>query len=144
MHRIFKISKKPLMNIQYKTGLTPATADIIEVYNSSGINRPTADAQRITDMYQNSDLVVTAWDGPQLIGVSRALTDFVYCCYLSDLAVRKEYQKQGIGKELVRLTKEAIGPRCMLLLLAAPAAMEYYPKIGMDKQDNAFMIKREQ
>jgi len=132
------------MPIEYKTGLTPATSDVIEVYDSSGINRPTKDPQRIADMYKNSDLIVSAWDGTTLVGVSRAITDFVYCCYLSDLAIRKEYQHQGIGKELVRRTKEHIGPRCMLLLLAAPAAMEYYPKIGMDKQDNAFMIKREQ
>lgn len=132
------------MAITYKTGIMPTTAEIIEVYNSSGINRPTTDTERIAAMYKNSNCILTAWDGPKLVGLSRALTDFVYCCYLSDLAVRKEYQKQGIGKELVRRTKEAIGSQCMLLLLAAPAAMEYYPKIGMDKQDNAFMIKREQ
>ncbi|HVU94965.1 MAG TPA: GNAT family N-acetyltransferase [Puia sp.] len=131
------------MNIHYKTGLIPATAEIIEVYNSSGLNRPTTDPRRIAGMYANSNLVVTAWDGDLLVGVSRSLTDFHYCCYLSDLAIRKEYQKQGIGQELVRLTKEAIGPSSMLLLLAAPSAMEYYPKIGMDKLDNAFMIKRE-
>jgi len=131
------------MNIQYKTGLIPTTAEIIEVYNSSGLNRPTTDARRIAGMYANSNLIVTAWDGDLLVGISRALTDFHFSCYLSDLAIRKEYQKQGIGKELVRLTKEAIGPLSMLLLLSAPAAMEYYPKIGMDKLDNAFMIKRE-
>jgi len=132
------------MNIQYKTGLIPTTAEIIEVYNSSGLNRPIADPRRIAGMYANSNLVVTAWDDDLLVGISRALTDFHYCCYLSDLAIRKEYQKQGIGKELVRLTKEAIGPSSMLLLLAAPTAMEYYPKIGMDTLNNAFMIKREQ
>jgi ribosomal protein S18 acetylase RimI-like enzyme len=132
------------MNVQYKTGLIPTTAEIIEVYDSSGLNRPTRDAHRIAGMYANSNLVVTAWDGDTLVGISRSLTDFHYCCYLSDLAIRKEYQKQGIGKELVRLTREAIGPRSMLLLLAAPSAMEYYPAIGMDKLDNAFMIKREQ
>jgi ribosomal protein S18 acetylase RimI-like enzyme len=132
------------MDLQYKTGLIPTTSEIIEVYNSSGLNRPTADAHRIAGMYAHSNLIVTAWDGDTLIGISRSLTDLHYCCYLSDLAVRKEYQHQGIGKELVRVTKEHIGPGCMLLLLAAPTAMEYYPKIGMDKLDNAFMIKREQ
>jgi GNAT superfamily N-acetyltransferase len=132
------------MNIQYSTDRIPTTAEIIEVYDSSGLNRPTADKNRIAGMYANSDLIVTAWDGDTLVGVSRALTDFYYSCYLSDLAIRKEYQKQGIGKALVRLTKEVIGPRCMLLLLSAPTAMEYYPKLGMDKLDNAFMIKREQ
>ncbi|HEY4110367.1 GNAT family N-acetyltransferase, partial [Puia sp.] len=135
--------EKSTMNIQYKTGLIPTTAEIIEVYDSSGINRPTKDPHRIAGMYAHSNLVITAWDDHRLVGISRSLTDLHYSCYLSDLAVRKEFQKQGIGKELVRLTKEALGPTCMLLLLAAPAAIDYYPKIGMDKLDNAFMIKRD-
>lgn len=130
------------MNITYQTSSTPSTEAIIEVYNSSGINRPTHDADRIARMYAGSNLIVSAWDGDKLIGVARSVTDFCYSCYLSDLAVRKEYQHQGIGKELVRLTKETIGNESMLLLLAAPSAMEYYPKIGMDKLDSAFLIKR--
>ena len=130
------------MNITYQTSLTPATEAIIDVYNSSGINRPTHDADRIARMYAGSNLIVSAWDGDKLIGLARSVTDFCYSCYLSDLAVRKEYQHQGIGKELVRLTKETIGDESMLLLLAAPSAMEYYPKLGMDKLDNAFLIKR--
>jgi ribosomal protein S18 acetylase RimI-like enzyme len=130
------------MNISYQTQIVPTTAEIIDVYNSSGINRPTADPHRIAKMYANSNLVVTAWDGDLLVGVARSLTDYCYACYLSDLAVRKEYQKSGIGKELVRLTQKEITEQSMLLLLSAPAAMEYYPKIGMDKMDNAFMIKR--
>jgi predicted N-acetyltransferase YhbS len=95
-------------------------------------------------MYANSNLVVTAWDDERLVGISRALTDFSYCCYLSDLAVANNYQKAGIGKMLVALTKEFLGDECMLLLLAAPSAIDYYPKIGMEKLDNAFMIKRKQ
>jgi len=130
------------MNITYQTSLTPTTEAIIEVYNSSGINRPTHDADRIARMYAGSNLIVSVWDGDKLVGVARSVTDFCYCCYLSDLAVRKEYQHLGIGKELVRLTKETIGDESMLLLLSAPSAMEYYPKIGMEKMDNAFMIKR--
>jgi predicted N-acetyltransferase YhbS len=131
------------MNITYQTTIVPTTAEIIDVYNSSGLNRPTGDAHRIAKMYANSNLVVTAWDGGLLVGVARSLTDFCYSCYLSDLAVRLEYQKLGIGKELVALTRKAINPESMLLLLSAPTAMEYYPKIGMDKLDNAFLIKRE-
>ena len=130
------------MPITYKNNVTPTTEAIIEVYNSSTINRPTANVGRIAKMYANSNLVVTAWDGDNLVGIARSLTDFCYCCYLSDLVVRLDYQQQGIGKKLVALTKEKIGDQAMLLLLAAPAAMEYYPKIGMDKLDNAFMIKR--
>lgn len=130
------------MNIQYFTDRIPTPEAIIDIYDNAGLIRPTTDRQRIEDMYRNSDLVVTAWDGAQLVGVSRAITDHVYCCYLSDLAVRTEYQKEGIGKKLVSLTKETIGDRCMLLLLAAPSAMEYYPKIGMETVTNGFIIKR--
>lgn len=130
------------MDIQYRTDQIPSAAEVIDLYDSSGLQRPTNDAERIANMYQHSNLIITAWDGPLLVGVSRALTDFHYCCYLSDLAIRKEYQKEGIGKRLVQLTKDAIGDRCMLLLLAAPTAMEYYPKIGMDTVNNGFIIKR--
>ena len=120
----------------------PDAQSIIDVYNSSGINRPTADKYRIAKMYAHSNLVVTAWDKEKLVGISRSLTDFCYCCYLSDLAVRKEYQKHGIGKKLIALTKEKIGEQTMLLLLSAPAAMDYYPKVGFQKVDNGFIIKR--
>ncbi|PVY41372.1 GNAT family N-acetyltransferase [Pontibacter virosus] len=130
------------MNISYRSDLTPDTQLIIDLYNSSGINRPTADRERIARMYANSNLIVSAWDGEQLVGIARSLTDFCYACYLSDLAVRKEYQKDGIGRKLIALTKETIGDQTMLLLLSAPAAMDYYPKVGFDKVENGFMIKR--
>lgn len=130
------------MQITYKFDITPETDAIIDLYDSSGINRPTTDQERITKMYAHSNLIVTAWDNNKLVGISRALTDFCYCCYLSDLAVRKEYQRLGIGKKLVALTKEKIGAEAMLLLLSAPTAMDYYPKIGLQKVDNGFMIKR--
>ncbi|MDR2231950.1 MAG: GNAT family N-acetyltransferase [Tannerella sp.] len=130
------------MNITYKTGFTPEIDQIIEVYNSSGINRPTGDRERIAGMYAHSNLVVTAWEGDRLVGISRSLTDFCYCCYLSDLAVRKEYQRSGIGKKLIELTRESIGEQTALLLLSAPSAMDYYPKVGFQKTDNGFIIKR--
>ncbi len=130
------------MEIVYRNDITPRADQIIDVYDSSGINRPTTDRQRIEKMYANSNLIFTAWDNDKLVGVSRSLTDFCYCCYLSDLAVRKEYQKSGVGKKLVELTKEEIGEQTTLILLAAPTAMDYYPKIGMQKTDNGFIIKR--
>ena len=128
--------------IEYRIGVPLKTTDIIEVYQSSGIRRPIDDFERIEQMYQNSNLIISAWSNGELLGVSRSITDFHYCCYLSDLAVRLDYQKHGIGKELIRLTKEEIGDKVMLLLLSAPNAMSYYPKVGFDKVENGFMIKR--
>ena len=130
------------MEITYKLDIIPDAEKIIDLYKSSGINRPIADKERIAKMYANSNLTVTAWDISKLVGISRSLTDFCYSCYLSDLAVRKEYQKHGIGKKLIVLTKEKIGERTMLLLLSAPAAMDYYPKVGFEPVENGFIIKR--
>ncbi|HEY4789603.1 MAG TPA: GNAT family N-acetyltransferase [Bacteroidales bacterium] len=130
------------MSISFRFDITPTIDQIINVYRSSGINRPIADKSRIKKMYDNSNLIVTAWDGNELVGISRSLTDYCYCCYLSDLAVSKPYQKQGIGKKLIELTKQKIGDETMLLLLSAPSAMEYYPKVGLNKVENGFIIKR--
>ncbi|MBX7204719.1 MAG: GNAT family N-acetyltransferase [Bacteroidia bacterium] len=130
------------MEIIYRTDITPDTEKIIEVYNSSGINRPIADKERIAKMYANSNLIITAWDMDKLVGISRSLTDFCYCCYLSDLAVRKDYQTNGVGKKLIELTRNSIGKQTALILLSAPAATDYYPKVGFEKIENGFIIKR--
>jgi predicted N-acetyltransferase YhbS len=141
-HGLFSFIHLWYMNITYSTTTLPDTDQIIDLYNSAGLNRPTANAARIKKMYDNSNLIVTAWDGDLLVGIARSLTDFCYACYLSDLAIRHEYKKAGIGKKLVSVTKEVIGDESMLLLLSAPAAMDYYPKIGMDTVKNGFIINR--
>lgn len=130
------------MLIRYEHDTTPSTEMIIDLYKSAGLNRPLKDHSRIAKMYAHSNLVVTAWDGNKLVGIARSLTDFCYCCYVSDLAIREEYKRNGIGKKLIQLTKNVVGPGSNLLLLAAPSAMEYYPKIEMEKADNCFIIKR--
>lgn len=131
-----------MKNIEYKVGIIPKTAEIIEVYNSSGIKRPTENSERITKMYENSNLIISAWSNNELIGISRSITDFSYACYLSDLAIKSEYQKEGIGKKLIELTAKEIGKETALILLSAPLAMEYYPKIGFEKIANGFIIRR--
>ena len=94
-------------------------------------------------MLTHANILVTAWHNDLLVGVSRALSDFSFCCYLSDLAVDEAYQHQGIGKELIRLTHKAAGENnTTLILLAAPRAAAYYPKIGMDRNTDCFIIKR--
>jgi predicted N-acetyltransferase YhbS len=90
-------------------------------------------------MIKHANLIVTAREDGKLVGISRSLTDFSFCTYLSDLAVDKNYQKKGIGKELIRQTKLAT-PTAKLILLAAPKAIDYYPKIGMDKQEHCYVL----
>lgn len=130
------------MEITYKNDRIPEIDEIINLYDDSGLKRPTDDKARITKMYDNANLVVTAWEGDKLVGIARSLSDFSHCCYLADLAVSKDYQHKGIGKELVAATKEAIGEESMLLLLSAHTALEYYPKIGMETVKNGFIIHR--
>ncbi|WP_456275240.1 GNAT family N-acetyltransferase [Bacillus sp. AK128] len=113
-----------------------------DLFKQSGLNRPYEDLTRLEKMIDNADLLITAWDQNKLVGVARALTDFCYSCYLSDLAVHKEYQHQGIGRKLVELVKKDISEEATLLLLASSIAMEYYPHIGFSKVENGFFIPR--
>ncbi len=131
------------MMITYKINTQLNTSAIIRVFNASGITRPTQDVNRIEKMFANANLIVSAWHQEILIGLARGLTDHSYCCYLSDLAVDKKYQDQGIGSALLKQVREALNPEISLILLSAPSAMTYYPKVGFAAAENAFIIKRE-
>lgn len=130
------------MELIYQIDHMPSTEQIISLYESSGIKRPTQDFGRIAKMYQHSNLIISTWDQDKLVGIARSLTDFCYCCYLSDLAVSEPYKHRGIGKKLIDLTREQIGNQTTLILLSAPNAMEYYPKVGFDKILNGYIIHR--
>jgi GNAT superfamily N-acetyltransferase len=127
--------------ITYRTGNDVDLDQVIDVYVDStlGERRPVDDRERMARMLDEANLVITAWDGDRMVGVSRSVTDWVYCTYLSDLAVREAYQGQGIGRELVRLTRRAT-PQASVILLAAPKAVDYYPKIGMTRHDSAWVL----
>ena len=115
---------------------------MIELYNAStlGARRPMDDRQIMLEMIRQANLVITAWDGDLLVGIARTLTDFSYVGYLADLAVRQSHQRQGIGIELIKLTRENMGPRSTLVLLAAPNATAYYPKIGFNRHESAWTL----
>jgi predicted N-acetyltransferase YhbS len=130
------------MEITYKFDVKPTVDQIIELYDKAGLPRPTNDKERIRKIYENSNLIFTAWDNEKLVGVSRSITDWAWSCYLADLAVDPEYKKSGIGKKLIEFTKEKVGEQTMVLLLSVPTAMEYYPKVGFSKEDRSFIIHR--
>ncbi len=136
------ITKRGTSKIIYKFDVVPTVQQVIELYNEAGLPRPTHDRQRIKAMYDNSDLIVTAWHENMLVGVSRTITDWVWCSYLADLAVSPHYKRSGIGKKLIELTRAKIGEQSMLLLLSVPAAMDYYPKMGFEREERAFIIHR--
>lgn len=130
------------MEIIYSIETRLNEQEFMEVLKAStlGARRPLHDQERISLMCKNANLIVTARFDNKLIGVARSLTDFAYCTYLSDLAVAEAFQHKGIGKELIRKTREA-APEASLILLSAPAARDYYPKIGMSRHEAAYVIK---
>ncbi len=130
------------MPIEYRIEPELAAAELADVFRRSGIRRPVDDLARMAQMIERADLIITARDGGRLVGAARSLTDFCFACYLSDLAVDARYQRQGIGRELVERTRAAIGEGTVLLLIAAPEANAYYPKIGFEKMDRAWWINR--
>jgi len=131
------------MVIEYRTDAPLDPESVARLFDRSGIRRPTDDLPRIRKMLDHANLTITAWDGDALVGIARALTDFSFCCYLSDLAVDRDHQHGGIGRELVRRVRGAIGEESMLLLLSVPGAMAYYPKLGMEAVANGWIINRE-
>jgi len=136
------------MTLTYAIEDDLAPEDFVDVLKRSGLDaRPPVDKPEIIQgMVDNADLVVRGRYGDgQLVGIARSVTDFAYCCYLSDLAVDRACQRQGIGKELIRRTKEAAGgDKIALLLLSAPDGMDYYPRVGLESFDNCFGLRRTQ
>ena len=130
------------MNIRYESTRMIDRDEFVDLLKHSTLaeRRPVDDLKCIQAMLNHSNLLCTAWDGDKLIGVARSVTDFEFCCYLSDLAVDEAYQKKGVGTELIRLTQSRLGSRAKIILLAAPKAEGYYPKIGFDPHRSAWML----
>jgi GNAT superfamily N-acetyltransferase len=131
------------MDILYRDDaiISPETA--IDLYRRStlGERRPVDRPDIFAAMLKNANLTVTAWHGEKLVGIARSLTDFSYVAYLADLAVDAEFQKQGIGIHLIKETRQRLWPECMVVLLSAPKANEYYPKIGFEHNPRAWVLK---
>jgi len=133
----------PAMNIAYRDDAQISVEAAIDLYKRStlGERRPVDRPDIFEGMLKNADVTITAWDGPRLVGIARSLTDFTYVAYVADLAVDAAYQRQGIGKRLIEETKQRLGKECTIVLLAAPKANEYYPKLGFEHNPRAWMLK---
>lgn len=132
--------------ILYKNDVKISADQFIDLLKRSTLaeRRPVNDLATIEAMLKHASVLITAWSSNTLVGVSRALSDFSFCCYLSDLAVDEAYQKQGIGKRLIEETHKVSGLHTTLILLAAPKAAAYYPKIGMEQFTDCFLIRKKQ
>ena len=132
-------------NVLYQVEPNLSVDEFVDVLRRSTLaeRRPVDSIATMQGMLANADVIVTARVDGRLVGVSRAITDFAYCTYLSDLAVDEAFQRQGIGRELIRLTHQAAGLQTTLILLAAPKARDYYPHVGMAPHDSCWMIPRQ-
>lgn len=130
--------------IEYRDNATITAEQAIDLYKRSTLSerRPVDNVQTFESMLKHANLTITAWDDEQLVGISRSLTDFAYVAYLADLAVDQEYQRSGIGKQLIEETQKRLGPECMIVLLAAPKANEYYEHIGFENNPRAWTLKK--
>lgn len=127
--------------ITFRLGNDVSLDAVVELYRAStlGERRPIEDRERMAAMLRHANLVITAWEGDQLVGLARSLSDFSYCTYLSDLAVRVSHQRRGIGRELIRQTQH-YGGRAQIILLAAPRAVDYYPRLGFRNHPQAWLL----
>jgi ribosomal protein S18 acetylase RimI-like enzyme len=130
--------------VQFKVNDPISVEQFFTLLNSSTLaeRRPTDDRDCLKGMIENSNLLVSAWQQKKLIGLARCMTDFHYACYLSDLAVSAEYQKKGIGKQLQKIVQEQLGPRCKLILIAAPNANTYYEHLGFTNNSRCWVLDR--
>ena len=124
--------------------ITPDQFRELLVRSTLGERRPLDDAAAIQAMVEHANLMVTCWEGDRLVGAARSLTDFLYCCYLADLAVDRDFQRQGIGQKLIALTHGQLGPNARIILLAAPAAADYYAPLGFEYNPRAWMQGKDQ
>ena len=127
--------------IRYSSDEPISAEQFIDLLERSGLaaRRPVHDRACIEGMVAHADITVTAWDDTLLVGVARSVTDYSYCCYVSDLAVDRGFQRTGIGRRLLDLTRAQVGPLCKLLLFSAPAAQSYYPHIGFESNPNGWV-----
>jgi GNAT superfamily N-acetyltransferase len=128
--------------IEYKINFPITVDQFIDLLNKSTLceRRPMHDIECLKGMVENSNLTITAWHADALIGIARSVTDFHFACYLSDLAVDQVYQHKGVGKKLQIITRDQLGPNCKLILIAAPAANEYYRKLGYAPNDRCWVL----
>jgi predicted N-acetyltransferase YhbS len=128
--------------IHYQHSRSITETEFVDLLKRSTLaeRRPVDHSTSIKAMLRHANLICTAWDDSTLVGVARSLTDFEYCCYLSDLAVDQKYQRAGIGKALIRLTQSRLGEKAKIILLAAPKAVDYYRRIGFEAHQSAWIL----
>ena len=96
-----------MTDVRYEISSLPDTSDLVALYRSVGWSIYADDPESLVRAVQQSDWVVCAWVGLDLVGLARALTDGVSVTYLQDVLVHPDYQRRGIGRDLLTRWLEA-------------------------------------
>jgi len=111
------------------------------LFNSAGWERRTADRERLAQLVRGSLYVVSAWDGDRLVGFARGISDGATNAYISTVAVLPEYQKCGIGRELIQyLIADHDG--IQFILHANERAYPFYLHLDVDFEPIDHMLVR--
>jgi GNAT superfamily N-acetyltransferase len=132
-----------MIEILYQPEPELTKAEFAGILDRSGLGkrRPVDQPETLEGMLRNADIIVTARTLERLlVGVARSISDFHFCTYLSDVAVDRAFQRQGIGRELIARSHQLAGRHTRLILLAAPSARDYYPHIGMVQHESCWQI----
>ena len=131
------------MELEYSSEKRPSLDAFMEIFRRSTLaERRRIDRPDIFEGMLNApSLLISAWEGERLVGIARTLTDFTHVAYVADLAVDVDYQRQGIGKRLIEETRSRLAPECMIVLLAAPKANDYYAKLGFEHNPRAWVMQ---
>ncbi|WP_336120766.1 GNAT family N-acetyltransferase [Paenibacillus polysaccharolyticus] len=130
------------MVLEFKVNEEVKPEQMAEVFKLSGIKRPYEDLERMKKMIDQADIIISCWEGDRIVGLARAITDYSYCCYLSDLAVIKDFQRKNIGKDLVQHLQKVLGDGVSIVLLSSEQALSFYPQIGFELVNNGFRMSR--
>lgn len=134
-------------SLHYLCDEMPPVEAVAGLYDAAGLRRPTFDRDRLRRMLQGSNVLLSCWDesgeAPLLVGFLRGWTDFAYDGYVCDLAVHPDFQKRGIGAELLARVKSIGAPEVQWILLASAIAKDYYAHVGWEAVPNAWKWLRE-
>jgi len=89
--------------------------------------------------FENSHTSVFVYDGAQLVGFGRAISDSAYQAAVYDMAVIPEYQGQGIGTTIMKHILNRV-PHCNVILYAAPGKEPFYEKLGLRRMKTGMAL----
>ena len=97
--------------------------------------------EKLAAAMQHYGSVFSAWDGDKLVGLISAMDDGGMTAYIHYLLVDPQYQKMGIGKQLLRMMKEQYADYLRILLVAMDAEIGFYQHCGFEAPEGKTVMQ---